>query len=174
MSSQAGLSLLEVLVTLTLVTLTTLLIGSAFPVIRERRALEQTKQQVTAAIRAAQIQALDEQRQTACLDRVGGELRQQKLCSDIGVFLAGGQLQTFADTHDNNQFDQDDFLLGTAAFPNSITAAVPASLLFEATPPNIILYVNGTIIASGQTATVTFTGPFNQLPLTVSAYGLIQ
>lgn len=174
MSFQSGLSLLEVVVTLVLITLTTFLAGVAFPVVREQQALTQTRQQFTAAVRAAQIQALDEQRSAECLDRVGAGLRQQKLCSDIGVYVAEGELRTFADIQDNNLFDANDMPLGRSLLPATITAATPTTILFEATPPNVITYVNGDLIPLNQKATIVFRSPHRELSLTLSAYGLVE
>lgn len=174
MASQAGLTLLEVIVTLVLITATTYLVASAFPIVREQQALQQAQQQLTAALRAAQIQALDEQRHPDCLERVGEAIRQQKLCSDLGVFLQDNQLRTFADIHDNNLFDTDDFVLGNTSLPPSLTAATSASILFEATPPNTTTYLDGVLLTPTQPGTVTLRSPRRELSVTISAYGLVE
>lgn len=174
MSSQAGLSLLEVMVTLVLITGTTYVVASAFPIVREQQALQQAQQQLTAALRAAQIQALDEQRHSDCLERVGAGIRQQKLCSDLGVFVDNNQLRTFADIQDNNRFDQSDIVLSSTTLPASITGATPTSILFEATPPNTTTYVNGVLVLPAQPATVTLRSRKRELSVTISAYGLVE
>lgn len=162
------------MVTLVLVTVTTSLVATAFPVVREQQALEQARQQFTAAVRAAQTQALNEQRDGDCLSRVGESIAQQKLCSDIGVAIVGNELHTFADIHDNNQFDQDDANMHTTSLPPSLTVVSPGSILFEATPPNVTAFFNGQVISPAQPVTITLRSPHRELSLTVSAYGLVE
>lgn len=174
MSYQAGLSLLEVMVTLVLITATTALVASAFPVVREQQALEQARQQFTAAVRAAQTQALDEHRTPDCLSRLGTAIAQQKLCSDIGVAILGNELHTFADIHDNNQFDHDDADMHITSLPPGITVVSPGSILFEATPPNLTAYFNGQVVSPAQPVTITLRSPHRELSLTISAYGLVE
>lgn len=174
MSSESGLTLLELIITLSVITIATLVVGSALPVVREHQALQQARQQFTSYIRTAQTQALDEQRSDACLERMGDSLPLQKRCSDLGVYVEGNQLTVFADTQDNDQYDASDIVLNTANLPATIAAASPASILFEATPPNIRTYVNGLLVIPSAPAALTLISPNRAVSLTISAYGLVE
>lgn len=171
---QAGFTLLEVLVTLTIVTVVTYLVTSAFPVVRDEETLTHASQQLISTLRAAQTQALDEQRSPDCLTHVGEGPRLAKLCSDVGVLIRGGELLTFADTNDNNQFDERDFPLHTNSLPAPVVVTSPVSLVIEATPPNVSLYVNGLGIQPAGTATVTLHSRGRTKSVTVTAYGVVE
>lgn len=174
MAWNSGITLLEVLVTLTILTLVTYLVTTAFPVIREEEALVHARQELASSLRAAQTQALDEQRSPECLLQVGDNPAEAKLCSDVGVMLAGDTLTTFADTNDNDQFDDRDFVLDRSALPQPVRVATPVSLLMEATPPNVILYVDGLPLGAGQQAVVTLQSRQRSQTLIITAYGVLE
>lgn len=179
MGQNAGLTLLELLVTVTMIILVTYLVTSAFPIVREEEALKQASQQITSALRAVQIQALDEQRLPDCLAQVGENPIDAKRCSDVGIMLQETDIITFADTNDNNQFDSQDARLGTTRLARPVAAATPVSLLVEATPPNIVLFVNGTILPANESTAVvlqaiTLRSRKRTTSLSISTYGVVE
>lgn len=172
MSRRNGFTLLEVLVTITILTLVTYLVASAFPVIREESVLRQASAQITSLVRAAQVQALNEAREGECLAAVGESPQDAKRCSDVGIMLQGENVIAFADTNDNDRFDEDDFLFRSSALARPVVATRPVSLLVEATPPNVVLYVDG-IVLEREEAIVLRSGK-RTVSLTVSAYGVVE
>jgi hypothetical protein len=162
-----------------MLTIVTYLTVSAFPIVRENEALTQAKGQLVSALRAAQTQALDEQRHPDCLARVGDDPRDEKRCSDVGIMLQGTQIITFADINDDNKFDNEDFRLQTSSFVKPVNVVSPVSLLVEATPPNVILFVNGVPLGADDDTTVILKAIMlrsrqRELPLSISSYGVVE
>lgn len=179
MNRSAGLTLLELLVTVTMLTLVTYLAASAFPIVREEEALKHASQQIISALRAVQVQALDEQRSHDCLTQVGEDPLDAKRCSDLGIMLRQADLVTFADTNDNNRFDDRDFPVQTTRLARTVQVTEPVSLLVEATPPNIVLYVNGTSLSADESTdvllrAVTSRSRQRTVLLSISAYGVVE
>lgn len=179
MGQDAGLTLLELLVTITMITLVTYLVTAAFPVVREEEALKHASQQIISALRAVQIQALDEQRSPDCLARVGENPLDAKRCSDVGIMLREADIMTFADTNDNNQYDDQDVRLAATNLARPAAVIIPVSLLVEATPPNIVLFVNGTILPANESTPVilqaiTLRSRKRTTSLAISAYGVVE
>ncbi|MEK7556591.1 MAG: hypothetical protein AAB538_01305, partial [Patescibacteria group bacterium] len=121
----------------------------------------------------------DEQRHPDCLERVGSSPRDQKRCSDLGIMLQGSDIITFADIHDNNQFDSEDFRVQTGKLAKPVSVVSPVSLLVEATPPNVILYVDGNPLGAGTDTTVilkaiTLRSRERTISLSISAYGVVK
>lgn len=174
MRGSRAFTLLEVLVTLTIITIVTYLVTVAFPNIREEEALTHARQNIISALKSAQTQALDEQRSPKCLARVSGGATNAKRCSDIGILLRGQDLITFADINDNNQFDNQDFALQSAVLPRPVVTTATTSFVIEATPPNVTMWHDGVIIPAGSRATVTIRARQRTKTLSFSSYGVID
>lgn len=174
MSESPGFTLLEVLVTLAIITIVTFMATLAFPIIREREALVNARQQISSALRAAQTQALNEQRRPDCLARVGDSPLAAKKCSDVGIFLQAEKLITFADTNDNNQYDSQDFLESEGSLPRPVTVLGAASIVIEATPPNVAMWHNGRVVPAGSQVAVKLRAGRGTLPLSISSYGILE
>lgn len=174
MSSSPAFTLLEVLVTLTIMSVVAYLTTLAYPVMRESEALVHARQQIIAALRTGQVQALNETRSPDCLRQVDDTPLAAKRCSDIGIVVQGKELITFADTHDNDRYDSEDFQVSSATLPRLVSAPSAASLLIEATPPNVTLWHNGTLVPAGSTAPLALRVGRRNVTLSVSSYGLIE
>lgn len=179
MKASTGLTLLEVMVTVTIITIVTFLTLSAFPIVREAEALKHASQQIASSLRAAQVQALDEQRAAPCLAEVGENPLDAKRCSDIGLQLEGRNILIFADTNDNNEFDTQDFRLQTFELARPVQVTVPVSLLIEATPPNITLYVDGEALNANdqisiELRAIALRSRQRTMVLSISPYGVIE
>lgn len=174
MSAHRGFTLLEVLVTLAIITIVTFLAATAFSIIREREALIHARQQISSIVRAAQTQALNEQRHPACLAEVEDSPLAAKQCSDIGVFLQGEKVIVFADTNDNNQYDDQDFRESESSLPRPVTVLGTISIVIEATPPNVVLWHNGRVVPAGNQISLTLRAGRRTVPLSISSYGILE
>ncbi len=174
MSPHAGFTLLEVLVTLAIITIVTYVATIAFPIIREQEALVHARQVVSSALRTAQTQALNEERSPDCLARAGDSPLAAKECSDIGIFLQGENMIAFADTNDNNRYDNQDFKISETSLPRPVTISAAASFLIEATPPNVTLWHNGVVIPAGSHVSASLRARRRTLTFSVLLYGILE
>ena len=168
---QRGFTLLEAIVTISIIVIITYLVLAAFPVARSQQALLRAENQFQNHLRIAQTEALNEVRSAECLDRVGPSPTDQKRCSDIGVYVAGNMLTRFADISDDNLYTSADFQLEMLELPANVTVQADRTFLFEATPPNITLYANGVVVTPDVAGDATFRAGAGDIALTVSPYG---
>lgn len=172
----AGFTLVEMAVIMAIIGIMTLLVAFAFPAVRTNQALLQAQQTFQTELRSAQQQALNELRAEECLAAAGEEEDADLHCSDIGVALVGRNLIIFADTSeaDENRKDDDDYILREIELPAA--ASVDQSFLFQATPPNVYLFSDGTVVPPQGKIAVSFVsndqvrnlqvGPFGQIEVT--------
>lgn len=183
--SGAGFTLLEVVVTIVILSIITLLVTSAFPEARSAQALLLARQQLRSIFQKAEQQALQEIRDENCLQRVKNnpDYTLQKRCSDIGVALQGSTALLFADTEDDNQYTEgQDYLLSTLSLPAGVKVTQAdgtdlstwQSFLFEATPPTIDLYVNQTLLPGNQQAPIALQAGRRSALLNVNRYGRLE
>lgn len=137
---QNGFTLFEVMVTISIIGILTVMTGRAFPIARNNQSLRLAEQQLQASLREAQQLALYEDRNDDCVARPGDD----SLCSDIGVHLAGNVLTMFADIDADGVYSNDttDFRISTASLPSGVTVTTTPSYLFRGDPPTVELFVN--------------------------------
>ncbi|MEX2054846.1 MAG: type II secretion system protein [Candidatus Andersenbacteria bacterium] len=143
-SSQGGYTLLETIVAIAIVGILTTIVVVAFQTTREQQNLTLAQQHLQFMLRDAQKKALQEEREGDCLDRP----EEDRLCSDIGVYLNGNNVVLFADvapqfgTYTN---DTEDYVLLEETLPNNVAleGTTARSFLFRAVPPTITLTANG-------------------------------
>src|SRR5581483_3012390 len=89
----------------------------------------------------AKQEMLAGERAPACLSQAVSAT-DQELCSKIGIAFEGTQAIIFADTNDNNRFDEaTDFIVQREALPaGAVAPATWQSWIFASTPPTFILY----------------------------------
>lgn len=139
----SGFTLLEMVITVSILVTVTVLVAVAWPKVREEQALLLAREQLQTFFHQAQQAALNEQRPAACLERVGGKPEQQRRCSDVGVVITQATVRLFADTTgDNNQYNPGDFILVEQTLPLSVVGAGDGSqsFLFRDTPPLLNLF----------------------------------
>lgn len=171
---QAGMTLIEVLVGMTIISILSFLAATTFPYVRQYQQATLTAQLIQSTMRRAQQLALDETRDEKCLATVEGDVEQQRRCSDVGVATTGQNMVLYADTVDDNRHTADrDFIIATLPIAGSV-AVTAKSFLFEATPPAMTMFVNGDVRATNQTEPLTVRAGRAAIQLTVSSYGLIQ
>ncbi len=171
---QAGMTLVEVMVGITIIGILSLMAATAFPYVRQYQQATLTAQLIQSTMRRAQQLALDETRDEKCLALEGPEIEQQRHCSDVGIAIAGHDIQLFADTADDNRYTvNNDFILATLPFPSAVTVTNKA-FLFEATPPSIVMFVDGNVRAASQAEPLTIQSGRAIVQLSISSYGLIQ
>ena len=141
-----GFTLIEVIVTVVVLSIITLLTAVAFPEVRTNQALIQSERQIQSLLRIAQQQALDEVRAPDCLNQAGGNVEAEKRCSDIGVAFKENIAVTFADTSDDDEYSESqDFEIAEVKLSAPVTGGDNwQSFLFEATPPDVALFANST------------------------------
>lgn len=148
-SSTSGYTLLELMVTIGILSIITMLSTRAFPIVRDQQNLVRAERQLQSLLRTAQQNALDEERTEACLASVSSASSDQRRCSDIGVAIRERELKMFADTIDDNRYTENgDFVLSTSTFASEVISLNSAwrSFLFEGIPPSITLFSDGQVV----------------------------
>lgn len=182
-----GFTLLEVVVTVTIISFLTFIVTSALPVARRNQALNTTRQYISYALQQAQHQAINEVRSAACVRSV----IDSKRCSDVGVAVRDNRLVIFADTaspQDWHYTEGQDYLLSTVMLPASVAltdrGGTPVtrwrSWVFVGIPPTLQLYVNenpsvnGTPLMTDQISILMLLSGPTRLALTISPYGQVE
>ncbi|MBI3256039.1 MAG: prepilin-type N-terminal cleavage/methylation domain-containing protein [Candidatus Andersenbacteria bacterium] len=173
-AARSGMTLIEVVVSVAIIAVISALLLSALPLIRSQQQLRATVQYIQSNLRLAQQAALNETRAPGCLTRAGDDKERQRQCSDVGIAVRNGELVQYADTQNDNTFSETaDFIISKEKLPNAVT--VPAiSWLFEATPPTIILWVNGRTQPSNEPADLVIQAASLKATIHVFAYGYTQ
>lgn len=171
---QQGYTLLEVVITIVIILIATLLVSSAFPVVRAQQGLLRAERQLQSLIRDVQQRASNEIRDQECLDLVGDELENQRLCSDLGLHLLGNQITLFADTSDDDIFTSTDYVFDTQTLATPVSSVNEHSLLFEATPPTISLISNGATLPPDETIDLTLQSENTTKDFLIYAYGQLE
>lgn len=172
LSHNGGFTLLEVVVTVTIVSLLTLIVTAALPAARSHQALRLAQQQVSDGLAAASHRAINEIRPPACTNRVAAAKR----CSDVGVALQAGELIIFADTAEPQDWqysEGQDEILATITLPTGVTTE-RQSFVFIATPPTLELYHDGQLMAAQEKIPLVLVSDRARVPLTVSSYGQVE
>lgn len=147
MRIQSGLTLIEMIVAISVLSIVTALIVVAFPVVRSQQALISAEQQIRSLVRQAQQRALEEVRDDSCIAQVGEE--NQRLCSDVGVALHENRIFLFADTQNDDRCTMEsrecvDYIIDEQILHEPVTVEGNGiSFVFEAVPPTIVMYVDG-------------------------------
>lgn len=175
---QRGVTLIETLVAISLMTLLTVLGMRAIPTVRHNQRLVSDTELVQFLLRQAERSALNESRDEECLELAGEDEEIQKRCSTIGVALQDSTAWIFADMSGDRRFTAEhDFVIeqhtlaSTAVFSPGTSSEV---LLFEATPPTIVLYANGAIVGTQTPAVFELVSGSQRKPLYVYPFGLVQ
>lgn len=131
------------MVTISIIGILTVMTGRAFPIARNNQSLRLAEQQIQAALREAQQMALYEERVQECTDLLPSD---DKLCSDVGIYLAGNELKMFADINADGLYStsnpNDNFQISTSALPSGVTVTTTPSYLFRGDPPTVELFVD--------------------------------
>jgi prepilin-type N-terminal cleavage/methylation domain-containing protein len=178
MSAQSGFTLIEVMVTIAIVTITTVIVATGFPRLRDQQQQLLARQQITSLIREAQQQSINGQRPDKCLSTVAGD--QAKKCSQAGLALRGNEYYLFLDTsnNDDRKFtnEKSDFIISHGNLPGGVTVASAAwrSFLFVPDPPSTTLYVDGEVVTPQVPATIVLRQNLTQLLLQVLPSGVVE
>lgn len=142
-TTETGFTLIETLVTITMITILTFLTVTAFPIVRANQRLQNDIYELRALFADAQQRAVNEVRDEACLERLGGNTK-ESVCSNVGVVLAERQFIEFADIDGNRIFSRADYEIATRNHASDIAEAgdVNLSVVFEATPPSTFTFIN--------------------------------
>lgn len=171
---KAGMTLIEVVISIAIISVISALLLSALPLIRSQQQLRGAVQQIQSNLRVAQQAALNESRPAACLTRAGDDKEKQRSCSDRGLAISNNTLIQFADTQDDNRFSaSSDFIISQENLTGGTTAPNKA-WLFEATPPTITLWVDGKIQPGALPANADIRAGALTATIHVYAYGYTQ
>ncbi|MBI3250544.1 MAG: type II secretion system protein [Candidatus Andersenbacteria bacterium] len=142
----AGFTLVETLVTITIMTILTGMTVTAFPRVRASQQVQNDVYVLRSLIADAQQRSLNEVREDDCIAKVGEE--RERVCSNVGVALLPGEFVEFSDTDENRRFSGSDFVIVRRDHVSTVSAPKGNNLelLFEATPPNVFLFADGTVI----------------------------
>lgn len=139
------MTLVELVVTIGLLAIVSVLVVVAYPAQREHQKLISAEQKIQSVLRQAQQMALDQRREYDCVITVPEE--DENLCSKVGVAFTGNAIIFFADTNDSNTYDTNDFKWPDmrTALPDTVTFTHPGTnaFLFEANPPTVAMWANG-------------------------------
>lgn len=165
------MTLIEIVVSIAIISTISLLLLSAIPLIRSQQQLRVAASQIQSSLRVAQQAAFNEARPPACLEGAGEDKEKQRRCSDIGIAIRAGEIIQFADTQADNTFSKSgDYVISRDKFPAAVT--VPdKTWLFEASPPTITLTVDGITQAANKPASIVIKASSLTATVQVFAYG---
>lgn len=173
--NQAGFTLLEMIIVLSIITISTYVLFTAFPIARVNQALQADITELRILITSAQQQALNEIRSQDCLDLVGPDEELARRCSNVGVYVQGQDVIQFADTTDDLRFTAgSDFILGERTQTSSLADGTSMTIVFQADPPTIVTHVNAEVLGAGQVHPFTLELEGAVRSLTVGPYGIIE
>lgn len=171
-TAAAGFTLLEIIVTIAILTTITIVVAVAYPTTRRHQALGIAEQTLQMRIRGALATAVNEERTPDCRVEANTRAVPEQRCSDVGVYVADEELITFADlTNDGMYTAIDDFELNRVSFAGGVQAVTPVSFLFLGVPPDSTLLVNGLEASSGQ---IVLRAGQTMVPLNVYSYGHVS
>lgn len=179
------MTLLESAVVIVIIGILSVVSAVAFPIVRFRQMIASDAQQIEAAARQAQLLALNEERSEECLQKAGASEDLQRNCSNVGVAVRTGQLVLFSDFNGDQQYTigQD-----VVIYDRELKSEIEGGggewevFVFEATPPTISLYANGSLIpapssndaAVNPESIITLKAGRQQHVLSLHPYGIIQ
>ncbi len=145
LQASSGFTLIEIVVSVVIVSTLAAIIAVAFPSARDQQRLGLTQQEIQLRLREARQRALNEDRPSECLLRYADDdLKHRRRCSDIGVYVAGQELTLYADTSGDGSYSAaGDYVLSAATLPASVVSSGVQSFQFIAAPPTIGLFVDG-------------------------------
>lgn len=170
-----GFTLIETLVTISIVSLITAILVVSWPWAREQQAFTLATQVIASRLKEAQQYAINEQRPERC--------EAQRQCSVVGIAVRGAELVMFADTRGlNQQYDEaagvtGDFIIQKQTLPSAVTtdAGQWQSWVFKAVPPNVISFgPTGEEIAPGAATSLILEWGTKQRTLTIRPYGHVE
>lgn len=167
-SARRGFTLIEVILTMAILSILITLISTGYPVVRDNQALQLAQQQLEFLVREAQQRALNEERDETCLDSA----EEARRCSDVGLAFNGSAITLFADTTGEDlAYTVGDYVIATHQSPAQLTGI--DSILFVAQPPNITLLANGLQPLSGQASLRAQVGE-QEVQLNIKNYGQVE
>lgn len=170
-----GFTLIEVLVTITIVSIMSAVLVVSWPRARDHNALVITERQLQSLLRDAQEKALNGDRAPTCV----ASTPEARRCADIGIALHNNQVILFADTKGtNNSYtpgNSGDAILLNTTLPSGVTSVNTnwQSYLFRFVPPIVELYGNGQLVSQNG-ASLTVQIRQQQKQWRVLPYGQLQ
>jgi prepilin-type N-terminal cleavage/methylation domain-containing protein len=168
---QKGMTLIEIVVSVAIISVISALVLNALPTIRNQQQLRAATQQIQNQLRAAQQNDLNETRSPDCLQRVGEDKEKQRRCSDVGVAIRQNKIVQFADTEDDNTLSNSGDVILSQEEISSAVIVPNRTWLFEATPPTILLRIDGKVQQVGQPNTTIISAGALKATFEVSTYG---
>jgi len=173
-SADSGFTLIEMMVIIVIISIMTVLLAVAFPVVQRQQQLKLTATTLVSQLRRAQQLALDETRDDACLQLLADQPQNQTRCSDIGVAIRNPTLITYADIDGNHQYtDGHDYVLNKIDAPSTVSLA-NKDFLYQGAPPTVNAFVDGAPSALNAAVPLDMTINNEVTSLTVFPYGYVQ
>ena len=173
--SSPGFTLIEVVVMIAILSIVTTVSVVALPKARNNQRLVTDTEKIQANIRTAERYAINEVRSDACIEYVGNDAELRRRCSNVGIALQEKQLITFADTTGDREYTENaDFVIEEDSLSSGVESDGWQTIVFEATPPTIYTYVDGTVISPQLPATITLQAGEQTRTLEVHPYGRIE
>ncbi len=173
-----GVTLIETVVVISIMTILTVLGMRAVPVVRHNQRLISDSELIQFLLRQAERSALNEVRAEECLQVVGDDEEVQKRCSNIGIAIQDSSVWLFADLSGDQNFSaEDDFVLEQYTLASKAvipTGVVSESLVFEAVPPTVALFANGAPVTPKDPAFFELVSGPQRKPLYIYPFGLVQ
>jgi prepilin-type N-terminal cleavage/methylation domain-containing protein len=174
MAFNSGYTLIEVLITVTIITLVTTIGITALPLVRDSQNLRLAEQELQSKLRVAGKKALHENRDQRCLD--DPRVETPSACSDIGLAVTSNLLILFADINqDLNYSSGADLILEEVPLPNQVRALTDTVFLFVAEPPALQLYQDGVpLLSDDQPGEITLLASSRESQLTISPFAYVN
>ena len=179
--SQSGFSLIESLIVISIISIMSALSLQALPIARSNQELIGDTEQIRALLSDAKERALNQVRPSDCLPMDDMTSVDRSPCSDVGIAFSGSQVIEFADTNQNNYYDDSstDYVIATYDLTAAPGNDSVTSLVFKSIPPSVLLYSatdnSSALMGPSDTATIVLDG-YGDLSRTliVHSYGTID
>lgn len=173
-----GFTLVEVLITITILSILTLMIASALPKVRNNQKLTLDAQQIERAMHTAVQRAMNEVREEACLTLAGSQTEEQKRCSNVGIAFQDSQMIMYSDLNGDRLYTgQGDYVQETFTLRSAVEAGGGSawlSFLVEASPPNILLFKNAAVVSESSPISLRLISGSQNRELTIFPYGRVE
>lgn len=169
-----GFTLLEMVFIISIISILSLTLLNGLPLARDNQIIAADRAWFQSIVRTAQLRAVNELRDEACMAQAGGSPEIERRCSDVGLLLQGRRILMFSDL-DGDQayaksvdYDIQEFTATSKFEPDGKV------IIFESVPPLLRLYDDGSVIAPTGNVALTMSVGSLQRNVRVTFYGNVE
>lgn len=182
-NQKSGFTLIEVVVTLGIMGLSSLLIVPAFPLLRDRQQQLVAVREFKSLMRQAQQMSLNAQSSPECLQHIGiAEAdvfnKESRVCAQTGLAVKDSEYYLFIDASNDKQFSGavSDIVVARGVLGGEVAVIGSdwRTFLFVPAPPLTTLYVDGAPLSPRMPATVALRQGSHVVTLQIYSSGVVE